>query len=209
MGVKIHVPADKVWTFFKENKDRLSEEMVVIAENTDTEYAVYLTEEDGFPLFVVCKGASDSEYEEGAINPSDCEETVKRCCLRYLFPIVVTANETAKEMDGADSDLEDLTMQEMEDTIYEREDELMLAMGDFLQVVFQECNDGADVIDTYGMDLVGEILEDVLMCIAKDYGLPVYRPTFLTDEFGEEIYTEFPYDCEDAEEDLPGELPLE
>ena len=42
MGVQIHVPADKVWEFFQENKKRLKEEMVAIAENEDTEYTVCL-----------------------------------------------------------------------------------------------------------------------------------------------------------------------
>lgn len=196
MGVKIYIPSDKVWPFFTENKDRLSEEMVVIAENTSTEYAVYLTEDDGYPLFEVCKGNSDSEYEEGAINSRDCEETVKRCCLRYLFPVVVTADKTTEELVEQDDtcDLKDLTEQEMEDIIYDREDELMLAMGDFLQIALQDCEDGTEIIDSYGIELVGEILEDVLKCIAQQYGFPVYRPTFLTDELGKEIYTEFPYD---------------
>lgn len=56
MGVKIYIPAADVWSFFENNKKRLSEEMVIIAENTETEYAVYLTEENGYPLFVVCQG---------------------------------------------------------------------------------------------------------------------------------------------------------
>ena len=66
MGVQIHVPADKVWEFFQENKKRLKEEMVAIAENEDTEYTVYLTDEEGYPLFVVCQGDEDAEYEEAA-----------------------------------------------------------------------------------------------------------------------------------------------
>ena len=42
MGVHIYVAANTVWAFFQSHKDRLSKEMVVIAENKDTEYAVYL-----------------------------------------------------------------------------------------------------------------------------------------------------------------------
>ena len=44
MGVHIHIPADAVWGFFQASRKRLNKEMVLIAENTDTEYAVYLTE---------------------------------------------------------------------------------------------------------------------------------------------------------------------
>ena len=51
MGVHIYVAANTVWAFFQSHKDRLSKEMVVIAENKDTEYAVYLTEDNALPLF--------------------------------------------------------------------------------------------------------------------------------------------------------------
>ena len=77
MGVQIHVPADKVWEFFQENKKRLKEEMVAIAENEDTEYTVYLTDEEGYPLFVVCQGDEDAEYDEVIeINLSEIKPTV-------------------------------------------------------------------------------------------------------------------------------------
>ena len=89
MGVKIYIPAADVWSFFENNKKRLSEEMVIIAENTEIEYAVYLTEEDGFPLFVVCRGDNDAEYSERVINQVDCEEAAKRCYMRYLYPLTI------------------------------------------------------------------------------------------------------------------------
>ena len=89
MGVKVYVPAGDVWSFFQSNIDRLKNEMVAIAENEDTKYAVYLTEDKGYPSFSVCKGNSKAEYEEGAISESDCTETVKRCYVRFLFPIVI------------------------------------------------------------------------------------------------------------------------
>lgn len=56
MGVHIHIPADAVWGFFQESRKRLNKEMVLIAENTDTEYAVYLTEENDLPVLAVAKG---------------------------------------------------------------------------------------------------------------------------------------------------------
>ena len=49
MGVKVYVPAGDVWSFFQSNIDRLKNEMVAIAENEDTKYAVYLTEDKGYP----------------------------------------------------------------------------------------------------------------------------------------------------------------
>lgn len=41
---------------FQASRKRLNKEMVLIAENTDTEYAVYLTEENDLPVLAVAKG---------------------------------------------------------------------------------------------------------------------------------------------------------
>lgn len=203
MGVKVYVPADDVWVFFHKNIRRLSEEMVVIAENTETEYAVYLTEDEGYPLFCVCKGDCAPEYEEGAINQCDCAETVKRCCANYLFPIVVSSN---KQM--VDESLEDddapLSEQEMDDLIYEREDELLLAIGDFILTASQEGCDGSDIIDTYGLEVISDILDNTLQYIAGR-GFLVYRPTLTVDENGKEVFVEYPYN-EPDEEDLADNL---
>lgn len=194
MGTNIHIPAEDVWKFFQKNKKRLSEEMVAIAENEDTEYAVYLTEDNGYPLFSVCKGKSDSEFEEGAINELDCTETAKRCYVRYLFPVVVTKDNITKFSELDDDEDEPMSEQDRQDAMYEREDELQLAMADFLQVVLQEGSDGTDIIDMYGPDMIDELLDIVLEHIAADLCLPVYRPMFFIDEeTGEEIYEEYPY----------------
>ena len=72
--------------FFQSHKDRLSKEMVVIAENKDTEYAVYLTEDNALPLFSVCKGDAKPEYEECVLTETGCNEAAKRLYAQYLFP---------------------------------------------------------------------------------------------------------------------------
>ena len=198
MGVKIHVQAEDVWSFFQKNKSRLIDEMVVIAENNNTEYAVYLTEDGGYPMFSVCKGREAPEYEEGAISVKDCTDTASRCFEQYLFPVTVTTGDKRFLLNQDEDDTPmNYTQQEKEDTVYEREDELQLAMCDFLQVVLQEGCDGREVMDIYGLNLVNEILDSVLQIIAYDHGLLVYRPTLYTDEAtGEDEYTEYPYNDE-------------
>ena len=206
MGVKIHIQPHEIWGFFDKNIKRLSDEMVAIAENTETEYAVYLTEEDGYPLFVVCHGDDDAEYDESAISPKDCENTAQRCFTKFLYPVTVTSGKYVIPFDE-DDDTEPTKM-EMEDTIYEREDELLYAMGDFLQTVLRDGVDGTDVVDTLGLDIVNDILDTTLQYIAETYDLPVYRPTFVTDENGNEEYTEYPYNAEEPE-DLSDSLSYE
>lgn len=209
MGVKIHIQPQDVWAFFDKNIKRLSDEMVIIAENTETEYAVYLTEESGYPLFIVCQGDDDAEYDEGAINQKDCEDTAKRCFLKYLYPVTVTSGKYSIPFDQDDDDFDsELTKMEMEDTVYEREDELVYAMGDFLQNALREGVDGTDVVDTLGLDIINDILDTTLQYIADAYDLPIYRPTFVTDENGSEEYVEYPYNSEEPE-DLSDSLSYE
>ena len=139
MGVNIHVPADEVWSFFQKNKDRLEKEMVAIAENDDTDYAVYLTEDYGYPTFFVCKGDAEPEYEEGAISADDCLKTARKCYSQYLFPVSVCSQKSFQEDDDNDENEIEDNSQEIQDIMYEREDELRMALCDFLQVVLLVC----------------------------------------------------------------------
>lgn len=196
VGVDIHIPADEVWSFFQKNKDRCNEEMIAIAENTGTEYAVYLTEENGYPSFSVCKGDGEPEYEEGAISENDCTDTAKRCYLKYLFPVIVRDDKTTI-LEEEDNEDDFGTMQNMEDAIYEREDELRLALCDFIQVVLRESGDGVDIMDIYGVDMVDDILGFILEYMATELCLDIYRPTIVVDEYtGCKLYTEYPYDSD-------------
>lgn len=196
MGVDVHIPANEVWSFFQKNKDRLTEEMVVIAENTDTEYAVYLTEDYGYPTFFVCKGDLPPEYEEGAINPKDCEQTAKKCYAQYLYPVQVNSEKSFPPFPPEEDDSR-LALQRMKDEEYEREDELRLALCDFLQIVLIDLEDGVDIESYYGPGIIDEILDYFLEYLGFEQRLPVYRPMFITDdETGEEVYTEYPYDMD-------------
>lgn len=196
MGVDVHIPANEVWSFFQKNKDRLTEEMVAIAENTDTEYAVYLTEDYGYPTFFVCKGDLPPEYEEGAINPKDCEQTAKKCYAQYLYPVQVNSEKSFPPFPPEEDD-SSLALQRMKDEEYEREDELRLALCDFLQVVIIDLEDGVDIESYYGPGIIDEILDYFLEYLGFEQRLPVYRPMFITDdETGEEVYTEYPYDMD-------------
>ena len=181
--------------------------MVAIAENTDTEYAIYLTEDYGYPTFFVCKGDLPPEYEEGAINPKDCEQTAKKCYAQYLFPVQVNS-EKSYPFPIEDED-ENSTKHDMEDIVYEREDELRLALCDFLQVVLMDLEDGVDIESYYGPGIIDEILDYFLEYLGSEQRLPVYRPMFITDdETGEEVYTEYPYDMDGLYEcdDTDGEV---
>ena len=45
----VHVPPEKLWDFFAENRQKLSDNYMLIAEESESLVEVYLTEERGFP----------------------------------------------------------------------------------------------------------------------------------------------------------------
>ena len=189
-GVTISIKPEEVVKFFQDNRLILERTMISIAENTETGYDVYLTEEDGHPYFVVCKGDEEPEYQEGVTSEEKCEEVARKCYGQYLFPVEVAEGEP-------DEDAED-GAQKIGDAIYEREDQLRLAMADFLSEVLREGRDGSDIMELYGEDFVDEVLDSVLDTLALECGLTeIYRPMFITNEdAGVEEYVEFPYSDE-------------
>ena len=197
MGVHIHIPADAVWGFFQASRKRLNKEMVLIAENTDTEYAVYLTEENDLPVLAVAKGNEKIEYKEPCVSEEDCTAVSKKFYTRYLFPVVITDNKyvPGDNPDGGKEE-SDETWMDIEDAMYERDDELCLAMADFLAIALQEGdNDGTNILEAYGYEAVDEILDGFLKELSEDYGFHIYRPMIITEkESGCEVFTEFPYD---------------
>ena len=93
--------------------------------------------------------------------------------------------------------------------MYEREDELRLALCYFHQVVLMDLEDGVDIESYYGPGIIDEILDYFLEYLGFEQRLPVYRPMFITDdETGEEVYTEYPYDMDGLYEcdDTDGEV---
>lgn len=207
MGVKIHLKPTEVWPFFDKNFDRLKKEMVAIAENEETGHSVYLTESNGCPLLSVYR-EDNQLYVEGAVSAKDCEDTAKRMYLKYLFPVVVTDPKPniIPEQEDKDDEIsnEELELQALEDAIYEREDELLLATTDFLEVLLN-CNGPEQISAMYGKHIAEDFLESACEMLARDHMISVYRPTWVTDEeTGAEEYVEFPYEDEIDEGNAAG-----
>ena len=67
--------------------------------------------------------------------------------------------------------------------MYERNDELSLAMADFLAIALQEGdNDGTNILEAYGYEVVDEILDGFLKELSEDYGFHIYRPMIVTEK---------------------------
>lgn len=193
-SLNICIPVNELWGFYTQNKKRCAEEMILIAENTDTKYAVYLTDEDGTAMLSVCKGDDEPEYEEYAMDADDMESLAKKLLMRYLVPFTVTSGKLEVADDTADGEEYWASRQDMEDEMYEREDALDLAIKDFLAVVLEE-PDGAYVTATLDEDEIQEIMHHILEHLTNNYCLKIRRPMFFEDEeSGSEIYSQFPYE---------------
>lgn len=197
-GVRIYIPADELWWFYIQNKKRCQEELILIAENINTGYAIYLTDDRGTPMFSVCKGNDSPEYEEYIVDSNDCVETANNLIQRYLVPFTVIDGKAAVSEDAADAPGDEsgsvLSKQDMEDEIYEREDELDFAIKDFLAAVLMEKN-GDAVAAEYGKDFVSAVLHHILEYLTDEHGIEIYRPMFLwDDDAGGQVYYEHPYE---------------
>lgn len=189
MGVQIHVPADQIWEFYKENEERLKSEFVLVAENTDTDYAVYLTDEKDDPVLAAAKIDGEVERKETCHDADSCEETAWIMYHSYLFPITVEKSES-NDNEGLDDSSE---RSDIDDMIYERHDELILAASDFLDAVLQLNDTEESSLSVCGTDMIEDILEGMLESLSEN-GIPVYRPMFVEDEDGNEVFVEFPYE---------------
>lgn len=212
-GVKVHVSPDNIWEFFQNNKGRLVDNKVVIAENTDTGYAVLLTNDyDGVANLIVERN-EERIYNNYEWSSGGCYSTYRQLIGKYLLPVTEDEPQQEPARKFSDYDIpddlppnvttdeeesfEDDELLDMEDAQYEREDELFLAMADYLSIAMNEGGgDGGAIISTYGTEFVNEVTDHVLEYLAVEQGIEIYRPTIFEDDNGEPMMTEFPYSKE-------------
>ena len=195
---KIYIPFNEVWDFYTDHKERLKEEYVLIAENPELEREIYLTMEEGkqYPTVNVFHGELPI-YTEVMVSEADARRSVREIYTKYLFPVNADVDESddLSERRG-ENDSDSMTLQEMEDAVYERDDQLLLGMQDFLEVIF----DDADLWNLMSLGEVEDLLDDFLTHLA-DIGFLVYRPRIIADDdTGKDVFVSYPYNDEFEEE---------
>ena len=195
---KIYIPFNEVWDFYTDHKERLKEEYVLIAENPELEREIYLTMEEGkqYPTVNVFHGELPI-YTEVMVSEADARRSVREIYTKYLFPVNADVDESddLSERRG-EYDSDSMTLQEMEDAVYERDDQLLLGMQDFLEVIF----DDADLWNLMSLGEVEDLLDDFLTHLA-DIGFLVYRPRIIADDdTGKDVFVSYPYNDEFEEE---------
>lgn len=198
----IYIEAADVWAYAQEHKKDLAEKMVLIAENEDRGYEIYLTtEEHGYPFVCVFFTGDDESPvdEEPVVTKTDCKNAIERMYRKYLYTprkISDDDEDAADEILFTLGDDEDppISRAEAEGEIEEREDALHGAFMDFMAVVLEQ-----DMAEISGVpeyeNTLDEMLDRTLEMINNDFGVSVRRPSLLvSDETGEEFYSEYPYD---------------
>lgn len=194
---QIAVEASEVWRYFYRTFGERGEKLTEIANNPEFGVSVYISSADGYPCISVFAD-DDAVFESVVYDEETCREISKMIYEEYLTENLV--NLLSDEAPDEAPDEETLEEMEFEVMITEREDELDLAIDNFLYVVLDGLIDEpSDDYDAIAEDCKEHFLE----YIARKHELPVRRPMFLEYEDGEE-FEEYPYEnMEFEDEDNP------
>lgn len=194
MAQHIIVQSSEVWGLFQREREALATHQMKIGENPEFGAEVFLEESGGKPNIVAY--LDDEEvYSELCVSESDCKTTVQKFYDEYLTEKVLNRYFGEDEED-------DYTHFEEQSEIDDREAELDMAVEDFLGVVLEgfSLDDVVDVSD----EICEDIKEHFLEYLARKWCLHIRRPMYLEDEYGEEFFEEYPYECmEFDDEDNP------
>ncbi len=165
MSQKVYVAPEDIMDFFDSSRSRLSKELVLVAEDTETCHQVYVTNENDRVSFEVWCGKDLIESS----NTTPVIEEYTDLLESYIF--------TDHVQYESDTDLE-------QEEVLTREDDLICAVDDFLAVLlddpYRSRLDYSSIIE--------DVLNDICWTISDNYDIEIYRPRL---EEGELV--EFPY----------------
>ncbi|MBR4022684.1 MAG: hypothetical protein IKI94_08875 [Ruminococcus sp.] len=174
--MNIYVKPDEIWDYFQKNKKHLEEVVEVIAEvelDDKTKLQVCITEDSGYPKLTL-ELEDDVLEKECAISKSDCD-----IVSRKLYTTFESTAERLNESFEVEEENEELIN-------YEREDEILEALAEFLTVILDIPVDAFD-----DEELVAMILESFEEVLYNDFGLVIDRGETIVEEDGDyegEVY---------------------
>lgn len=171
----VHVQPEELWDFFNKNKQSLSDNYMLIAEEQESLVEVYLTEEKGLPYLRV-EVDGRSEYERDSVSRLDAEEEYKKI-LSVLF-----CPDVAEDGDGVFS-LDDIM----------RLNEVWGAAYKFMAVLTGEPSTESMI----SKDDIDDIVCDLVEYLAAQHGIQVRYPTIVEDDdSGLPMVVQYPYSME-------------
>lgn len=168
----IHVSPEKLWSFFTENRQSLSNNYMLIAEDKEGLVEVYLTEENGFPyLRVEIDGLC--EYERNSVSKLDAEEEYKEILSVFFCP------DGDGDGDGVLSRDDIMRLNEIQEAAYE-----------FMSVLTEESSEESLISE----DEIDDIVSTLIEYLAEEHDIRVRYPTVIDDdESGLPVVVQYPY----------------
>ena len=210
MVPEIHIKPVEGWGYFAKNKKRLSEELVEIASNNDTNTSVYMTEENGKPYLYVYRG-DKKIFQSECATVFETERNLRVVYANYLTPLQLTVGEADEDEDimsfsdvgtslPDDDDvppckgIDEMTDAEFQDYVSEREDAICAAVISLIEVLTEDSIDNID-LDKQDDSNLDNIVDHIVEYMAIKCGLCIRRPmTVIEDESGLHVRTEYPYE---------------
>lgn len=183
------VPVEDIWSFFREYNNKMKDNFLQIAEDTESSTEVYMTEEYSLPYFIV-EVDGVREYEARSYGKNSAEEIYREILTFYSISdeIKTVPIEVGSE---SENDSEKQSDSEFTDDDYARIDEIEDAARAFVEVLLDfPIEDGGISIE----DLKGIVFEAERI-IAEEFGYSVCHPTMLEDaQTGEKKVVQYPFD---------------
>ena len=187
----ITVGSADIVDYYRKNKFRLSQESEDIAENEAIGVVIYLSDTNGRPTITVL--ADDMQVAEATTGVDGLSELTQTMYDTYLDEQSFISAMTQREGDDEYNE-EELA----EALINEREDELDVAVDDFLATVLQ--TNGYEY-DSAIDEIHDDVKEHFLEYLARKFKIELYRTMYLEDENGEDFFEEYPYGCMEFEDE--------
>ena len=206
-GVKVYIATGKIWDHYWKNIAAMFNNEHLVAENKDTGVSLYLTRENALPNLIIYDKDNQPRIYREIHSREECNAAAVNMITMYLVGVIKEEKPKVISLPAPDTDGQndpepdkDEEEQNILDTIYEREDELLKAVGDMLAVVLLE-DDYTAVVEGYTEKFIGTVVDDLLQYLYDDHGISVYRPTLIEDEDGgPDILAEYPYGWGSREE---------
>lgn len=181
---KVYLEPEQVWGFY--HTEHITDSVsVVLAENKTAGFSVEMTDDMGLPRIRVFDSEGDLLIAEDAMSNLDAIETVRMLYEAYIYPDFSEADpDIPPESDISD----DITPEEFEDLMYEREDDLRLASTDYLEVLLEKSDYRGNI-----KDIEEEFTEHACNILATKFGICIYRPTIVEYQDGTEDVELYPY----------------
>ena len=189
----IIIQASDVWDYAEEHASELVNISHIIASNEDYGIEVLINKEEVDDDMVHISVEEDDEevFWEDLKDRTQAEKTVQEIYDNYLTSKVLETLGYIKV--NVISNNKDDEVDEEKDDIQYRENDLDLAVYDFIETVVDCSLDYVFSNQQVQEEFLQDCKEHFLEYMARKWGMNIYRPMYLYTEKGERYFTEYPY----------------